>query len=74
MVVPSLLGDTVSATTHFHLVGNGQFVVDFQRGLLEGGVAEERVTTEKYFNGKAEPNADVVEFVATAMRERVALV
>ena len=49
----------MSPTTHFHLVGNGQFVAEFQKGLLDGGVAEERVTTEKYFNGKATPDADV---------------
>ena len=66
--VPALLGDSVSSATHFHLVGNGQFVVDFQKGLLAGGVAEGRVTTEKYFNGKAEPDAAVVEFVAEQLR------
>jgi hypothetical protein len=68
--VPALLGE-VGGTTHFHLVGNGQFVVDFKQGLLDGGVAEERVTTEKYFNGKAEPDADVAKFVADAVRERL---
>lgn len=71
-VVPSQLGD-VSATTHFHLVGNGQFVVDFRQGLLDGGVAEERVTTEKYFNGKADADADVVAFIADAVRKGLAV-
>ena len=69
-VVPALLGE-VGGATHFHLVGNGQFVVDFKQGLLDGGVAEGRVTTEKYFNGKAEVDADVAKFVADAMRERL---
>ena len=69
-VVPALLGE-VGGTTHFHLVGNGQFVVDFKQGLLDGGIAEGRVTTEKYFNGKAEVDADVAKFVADAVRERL---
>ena len=64
--VPSLLGE-VSETTHFHLVGNGQFVVDFQQGLLAAGIDKGRVTTEKYFNGKAEADADVVQFLADAI-------
>ena len=67
MVVPGLLGE-VSSTTHFHLVGNGQFVVDMQAGLLAGGVAEGRITTEKYFNGKAEADQDVVDFIAKALK------
>ena len=69
-VVPALLGE-VGGATHFHLVGNGQFVVDFKQGLLDGGIAEGRVTTEKYFNGKAEVDADVAKFVADAVRERL---
>jgi len=70
--VPSLLGDVISATTHFHLVGNGQFVVDWQKGLVDGGVDEKRVTTEKYFNGKAAPDEDVAAFIADAVGKRVA--
>ena len=69
-VVPALLGE-VGGATHFHLVGNGQFVIDFKQGLLDGGIAEGRVTTEKYFNGKAEVDADVAKFVADAVRERL---
>ena len=34
------------------------------------GGAEEAVTTEVYFNGKAEPDAAVVEFVAEQLRAR----
>ena len=70
--VPAMLGDAIDEATHFHLVGNGQFVVDFERGLLEGGVAAERVTTEKYFNGKATPDEVTAAFVADAIRTRVA--
>jgi len=69
-VVPGLLGE-LGAATHFHLVGNGQFVVDFKKGLLDGGIAEGRVTTEKYFNGKAVVDDDVAKFVADAVREQL---
>jgi len=69
--VPGMLGE-VSGTTHFHLVGNGQFIVDFQAGLLAAGVSEERVTTEKYFNGKAEADEAVVNFIAEAIGKRMA--
>ena len=66
-----MLGE-VSGTTHFQLVGNGQFIVDFQAGLLAAGVSEERVTTEKYFNGKAEADEAVVNFIAEAIGKRMA--
>lgn len=69
-VVPAMLGE-ISARTHFHLVGNGQFVAEMQQGLLGGGVDEGRVTTEKYFNGKATADEDVVAFVADAVRARL---
>merc|ERR1740130_2222437 len=69
-VVPGLLGE-LGAATHFHLVGNGQFVVDFKKGLLDGGIAEGRVTTEKYFNGQAVVDDDVAKFVADAVREQL---
>ena len=68
--VPGMLAD-LNDRTHFHLIGNGQFVVDFQAGLLAGGVAEERVTTEKYFNGKATPDETVVDYVAGAISARL---
>ena len=68
--VPSLLGTT--AGTHFHLGGNGEMVKEFKEGCLAAGVPEERVTTEIYFNGKAEPDPDVVEYVATSLRELAA--
>ena len=65
-VAPPKIGATDA--THFHLVGNGAMVKEVKQGLLDGGVAEEAVTTEVYFNGKAEPDAAVVEFVAEQLR------
>ena len=67
-VVVGLLGD-VSTRTHFHLVGNGQFVADMQAGLLAGGIVEARITTEKYFNGKATADEDVVAYIAAAVEK-----
>ena len=67
VAVPPLLGE-LTPQTHFHLVGNGQMVKELKGGLLGGGVAEERVTTETYFNGKEEADADVVDHVAAAVR------
>jgi ferredoxin-NADP reductase len=65
--VPPLLRTT--RDTHFHLIGNGAFVKEFKAGCLEAGVPEERVTTEIYFNGKAEPDPDVVSLVAIELRK-----
>ena len=65
--VPPLLRTT--RDTHFHLIGNGAFVKEFKAGCLEAGVPEERVTTEIYFNGKAEPDPDVVSLVASGLRK-----
>ncbi|KAL1500417.1 hypothetical protein AB1Y20_013074 [Prymnesium parvum] len=69
IAVPPLLG-VVDEKTHFHLVGNGQFVADLQEGLLRAGVDAARVTTEKYFNGKAVPNEDVAQYVASSLKAR----
>ena len=63
-VAPPKIGATDA--THF-IVGNGAMVKEVKQGLLDGGVAEEAVTTEVYFNG-AEPDAAVVEFVAEQLR------
>jgi len=35
---------------HFHLVGNGDMVVELYEVLMAAGLAEERVTSEIYFN------------------------
>jgi ferredoxin-NADP reductase len=66
MAVPPLLRTT--ASTHFHLIGNGQFVKDMQAGLLGASVDEARVSTEIYFNGKAQPEPLAVEHTAAALR------
>lgn len=64
--VPALLGSKRS--THFHLVGNGQFVNEWKSALLTSGVAEECLTTETYFNGKALPGEGVVERLVSDLR------
>jgi len=50
------------------LIGNGQFVKDMQAGLLGASVDEARVSTEIYFNGKAQPEPLAVEHTAAALR------
>ena len=47
-------------------------VKEFEQGLLDGGIGEGRVTTETYFNGKAEPDADVAAHIAASVRPLVA--
>lgn len=69
-VVPGQL-DEVTERTHFHLIGRGEMVEDFKNGLLKGGVSEERITTEKYFNGKAEADPAVVDFIAEAVAQKL---
>lgn len=68
-VVPGRM-EEVTERTHFHLIGRGEMVEDFKRGLLKGGVSEARVTTEKYFNGKAEADPAVVDFIADAVAKK----
>ena len=40
------------------------------KGLLHGGIAEGRITTEKYFDGKVEANPDIVEFIGDAIAKK----
>lgn len=54
---------------HFHLVGNGEMVVELYRVLRLVGLAEERVTSEIYFN-YAE-NLDPAKLTALAEKFRL---
>jgi len=53
--------------THYHLIGNGQMVAEFQAGLEKAGVPAERVTIEKYFNHKAAPDQDAIDRIASVL-------
>lgn len=55
--------------THFHLIGNGQLVSEFKKGLQLAGVPDEKVTVEMYFNHKAEIDNGAVERIAAAIKE-----
>lgn len=46
--MPPLLGPLKNL--HFHLVGNGDMVVEFYEALMQLGLKDERVTSEIYFN------------------------
>jgi ferredoxin-NADP reductase len=59
--------------THFHLIGNGQMVKEFQAGLKKAGVPDEKVTVEIYFNHKAEADADTVDRIAKVVKEVAAV-
>lgn len=67
----ALAADADAADTHYHLVGNGAMVKEWQAGLELAGVAAERVTVETYFNHAAEPDAAVVARIGAALREAV---
>ena len=58
-------------TTHFHLIGNGAMVNEWRAGLKGAGVPEDLVTTETYFNHKAEPDPAVVDHIAAALATTV---
>ena len=51
--------------THYHLIGNGQMVSEWKQGLQKGGVPENRITIESYFNHRSEPNMAAIERIAS---------
>merc|ERR1711903_435717 len=61
------IGAVATPTTHFHLIGNGAMVNEWVAGLAAAGVPDGFVTTETYFNHKAEADADVVGAIAAAV-------
>lgn len=54
------------ASTHYHLIGNGQMVNEWKEGLSQAGVPDGKVTIESYFNHRAETSKDAIRNVATA--------
>lgn len=59
--------DVGPGDTHYHLIGNGQMVAEFQAGLEKAGVPSNRVTIEKYFNHKAAPAQDAIDRIASVL-------
>lgn len=53
--------------THYHIIGNGQLVNEWTKGLAKAGVAKKRVTTEAYFNHAAEPNDVAINNICDAI-------
>jgi ferredoxin-NADP reductase len=63
-----LQDDICSVTeTHYHLIGNGQMVNEWKAGLAQAGVPTEKVTTESYFNHKAESSEDAISVIASTI-------
>lgn len=60
--------------THYHLIGNGQMVLEFKAGLQQAQVKDDKVTVEMYFNHKAEVDTDAVSRIATAVAVEAAFV
>lgn len=59
---------------HYHLIGNGQMVKEWQAGLKQAGVnGDHRVTIENYFNTRAEPNASAIDNIASAIASTCAV-
>jgi len=56
--------------THYHLIGNGQMVKEWQDGLKNAGVPKDKVTTEMYFNHKEPAREGVSEKIAKLMNEK----
>jgi anthranilate 1,2-dioxygenase reductase subunit len=49
---------------HFHLVGNGDMVVELYKILMEVGLQDERVTSEIYFNYQDDPDMEKIRALA----------
>jgi NAD(P)H-flavin reductase len=56
------------ARTHFHLIGNGDMVVELYEALRLVGLTEERVTSEIYFNYPEPLDRERVKTLATHFR------
>lgn len=58
------------ASTHYHLIGNGQMVNEWKAALFQAGVPKARVTVEAYFNHQAKSNTKSVETIARYIESR----
>jgi len=54
---------------HFHLVGNGAMLAEFMAALEALGVPPEQVTSEVFFNFKAEPDPAAVQTILAGLRK-----
>lgn len=66
-VVTNSIQNYCIGDTHYHLIGNGQMVNEWKAGLEKAGVPEHRITTESYFNHKAESDQTAIETIAAAV-------
>jgi ferredoxin-NADP reductase len=53
--------------THYHIIGNGQLVNEWTKGLAKAGVAKKRVTSEAYFNHAAESDDVAINNICDAI-------
>eukprot|EP00980_Cylindrotheca_fusiformis_P008660 scaffold1848_cov111-Cylindrotheca_fusiformis.AAC.1 len=55
--------------THFHLIGNGLMIKEFQAGLKKAGVPKKKVTFEVFFTNEPNADKDAVDRIATSMKK-----
>ena len=65
-IVSDLRG-TPLQQVHWHMIGNGQMVQEWQAGLGAVGVPDERVTVEMYFGHKSEPSPAAIQQIAEGL-------
>jgi len=67
----SLKSDTNSisavSNTHYHIIGNGQLVSEWKKGLAKAGVPSARITVEAYFNHAAKPDSGAIDTICEAV-------
>ena len=64
--MPAVLGPV--RDLHFHLVGNGDMVVELYKVLLQVGLKDERVTSEIYFNYQENSDPGKIEALASQFK------
>jgi NAD(P)H-flavin reductase len=64
--MPSVLGPV--RDLHFHLVGNGNMVVELYKVLMQVGLKDERVTSEIYFNYQENLDPEKIRSLASKFK------
>lgn len=54
---------------HFHLVGNGAMINEMRQALSDAGIAKEQVSTESFFNHRAEADKEKITAISEALAQ-----
>lgn len=71
--VGSRIEDMGLSDTHYHVIGNGQMVNEWKKGLKNAGVPEERLTTELYFNSRVDVDEKAIENISSVISSACAV-